>query len=200
MIKTLFIIPMIALAVQTSPQNPLALKWKTIRGGFTEQQVRTILGEPKDKESSPKLSVWYYQDCPVRDGDRVIDRPKKGTVVFRLNKTGQLAVTDSYEPDWSKIEYITPMTIVPSQPVQSMPKPVTVSPPVVSKPVAKQIPPLTPNTQPRVQSLQSTTQDMSKTESQKTADPGSRYFIYCGAAFIAIALIVAISQGSKLFR
>lgn len=194
MIKSVFIVMAIA-AMQPKYTNQSA--WKMLREGQTEQQAIQCLGDPKDKESTSKVAIWYYQETPTRENGKVVDRPKFGTVVFRAEKAGQFTVEKFIEPDWTKIEQPkTPTAPVSLAPAPRPAAPTVAAPPVQALPIRPAVQPTPQNTNHIVQPAQPV---ITQPAADRQVDRGSKYFVYGGIAFIVIAVVIAIAHGSKLF-
>lgn len=59
-----------------------ATSWGQLQKNMVSDAVKEILGTPKETEEIGQRVIWYYQEIPVRQGGRVISRPKEGYVVF----------------------------------------------------------------------------------------------------------------------
>lgn len=87
--------------------------WNRLKQDMSTDDVIRILGDPKETESSRTSQIWYYQDVPVKENEQIIERPKEGTLVFRINSERVFQLKVWTPPDWAAI------------PVQSEPEPVT---------------------------------------------------------------------------
>jgi hypothetical protein len=87
--------------------------WNRLKKNMSSDEVKKLLGTPKDKEETSLRSVWYYQQTPVRQDGKVTSRPKLGYVNFsklsispitrqRLSEPGLFISTWSV-PDWTAI-------------------------------------------------------------------------------------------------
>lgn len=81
---------------------------------MTTRQVRLLLGEPIDREVSTIAQIWYYGKGPTRQGGKVIERPTRGIVRFKRQKTvgrtnrtpapaPTFVVVSFAEPDWPNV-------------------------------------------------------------------------------------------------
>ena len=74
--------------------------WGKLEPRMTEQVVMELLGKPLVKEAIDSQQIWYYQQMPEREGDRVVNRPRHGFLRFRKNDSACL-LFDWKEPDWA---------------------------------------------------------------------------------------------------
>lgn len=104
----------VSAIVETQPKWTRPQIWRqNLRAKMTDSMVRSVLGEPTDREATSSAMIWYYHECPTRVDGKVSHRPHRGIVRFRLvkvNAAGQrldkpyFAVVDWIEPDWDEVE------------------------------------------------------------------------------------------------
>lgn len=166
-------------AVQAPWQNPA--NWQKLSKTMTETQVRQTLGNPIRIKSLDAGQVWYYSDAALVKLKYRVQNGKR-----------TLYYSDSAPPDLQPLNSPPFQGGVPAGGGGVIPPPIAIQPqiqksPVISQPVS------------RVGSARAESQSP---QSPKTATPesfASRYFIWCGGGIIALAAIIAISQGAKFF-
>lgn len=167
-------------AISVPWQNPE--NWQKLSKTSTDAQVRQILGNPAQIKQLELGQVWYYSD--------------KAYVKLRfkpVNGRKTLFVTDFTPPvipnplageesakktaaDVPPVAQPKPVVLPASGPV-AHPKPVTAAMPEPAKKME--------NGQLKIENAEAS---------------ASHYFIWVGGGIIAIAVIIAISQGAKLFE
>lgn len=151
--------------------------WSKITPNLPAAQVRQALGQPKEIKTVAAGEVWYY----FADHDT-------GFVRLKNHRTLGLIVLDATPPTAEQIAAAAPRPapLPPRQPPAQATgfKPVT-PPPAVVPPVPAPLPVSPP---PSAEA---------RPTPKAKADPGSRYFLGCGIAFIALAAVFAVAQTIK---
>ena len=76
MLGIILLLPMFSLA--DISQWQVQDYWTKLEPRMTEQVVIELLGDPLEKEIHDSRQVWYYQQTPRREGDKIISRPRHG--------------------------------------------------------------------------------------------------------------------------
>jgi hypothetical protein len=74
---------------------------------MTDSQVLDLLGQPLESKSADSACVWCYQEAPVREGDRIIRRPRSGLLRFRkgiAEDREALLLISWIEPNWENFQ------------------------------------------------------------------------------------------------
>lgn len=79
--------------------------WRRMSTKMTPEQILEMLGEPREKEESSTMCVWYYQDVPTKLETGAIQRPRHGLVTLKkLVSGGESLVVKSWkEPNWYEV-------------------------------------------------------------------------------------------------
>ncbi|MGH2271375.1 hypothetical protein ACQ9LF_06210 [Anaerohalosphaeraceae bacterium U12dextr] len=149
--------------------------WSQITPNLPAAQVRQTLGQPKEIKTVAAGEVWYY----FADHDT-------GFVRLKNHRTLGLIVLDATPPTAEQIAAAAPKPAPLPAPPQMPVRPVPVTPPPAVVPPAPAPLPVTPP-------LSAEARPAPKAK----ADPGSRYFLGCGIAFIALAAVFAVAQTIK---
>ena len=208
------LLAIVALAADAQPlapqkwQNPTL--WRNIKAEQSPEQVQRVLGDPIDTESTNSIECWYYADTPKADENGANIRPKHGFLIFRKTPAGttlQKWVEPRWEilPTWEQLQTDYKQAIADQRAAEqaerqrmvqeaaaerrqrlqaraaAQQRQVATAPMVNARPQVERgkIPPAKPDA-----------------HTQLT----SRYFISIGIAFVVIALIIAGSNGFRLFK
>ena len=87
---------------------------------MTEQVVIELLGEPLEKETLTGSQVWYYQEAPQYEADKIVDRPRYGFLMFKTSGDNSI-LYKWQEPDWAitaphtEAQYLTAQKSIEAQ-------------------------------------------------------------------------------------
>jgi hypothetical protein len=169
---------LLAFGAMTQPwQTPD--NWQKLDKTMTDIQVRQTLGNPTQIKQFDAGQVWYYSDTAwVKLKYRAVNGRK---ALFYSDATPPGIPIRSEE-----------LIKIPAAGVPSVSRPITIKP---------QIPKSTAIPKPVVTvALQQAGKiENGKLKIESPEASASRYFIWVGGGIIAIAAIIAISQGAKLF-
>jgi hypothetical protein len=72
--------------------------WKKLAKGMTQDQVRSLMGEPLRVQSEAKVAAWYYQDGPPLERDEYGWVVPRGALLFSTNGGVGAKLTSWREP------------------------------------------------------------------------------------------------------
>ena len=104
--KEIFIIGLLLVSALVFAAGESVEKWQVqdywgrLEARMTEQVIVELLGEPLEMETRTGMQVWYYQQAPQREGDRIIDRPRHGLLMFKQSN-GQALLYKWEPPNWT---------------------------------------------------------------------------------------------------
>jgi outer membrane protein assembly factor BamE (lipoprotein component of BamABCDE complex) len=160
--------------IQPMWQNPD--KWQSLNKAMTEAQIRQTLGNPSTIKQLDSGQVWYYSDTALVKLKYRVENNRKTLFYF-----------DSTPPDPNLFAAPQLKPIIKPQPVA--PIKAAVKPQIV-KPAVAPSPPRSPGAAPAAG------------EPAEIKNPdifASRFMVWGGGAIIVIAVMIAISQGAKMF-
>lgn len=99
-VGVLFLSPVVWAAGEPIEKWTVWNYWQMLTPKMTEQVVVEILGEPLEKEFIKNYQIWYYQQVPKKEGEKIISRPQSGCLRFRKVDSAYF-LYESKSPDWT---------------------------------------------------------------------------------------------------
>lgn len=97
-----------AVMAQTSKWRNGEVWKKGLDKGMTEQEVRSVLGDPVDIEDNLITKIWHYRAKCRRVDGRVTERPESGYVKFQRFSIDPVTHRSLPEPVFMTVEFVEP--------------------------------------------------------------------------------------------